>query len=257
LTKEEINSVGHEKVSDEQCHHFNRGIDRLKSILDFNVVYERLYRCWETPNTSYQRMLAEAQVHEKKMGRMTRIAQGTISRHRRRSSLMDMVEAMNHPPQKKRFQRIVQKMLAEFALRYSMGIGLYEHFENEIFPNRCFLMEGTQDLFLDFKLGEEFKVMRAITRQKNFIFQIDKSGRTLLHWAVRRDALMFGNFLMRGGSFVDAVDFYEFTPMDYAVKNNSLKMIVLLLNYDASPFCKYIRDAKGVTMENVTFRVKS
>lgn len=49
------------------------------------------------------------------------------------------------------------------------------------------MMPGSKDLFSNFKMGNDYIVMRTISREKNFVYQIDNFGRTLLHWAVRRD----------------------------------------------------------------------
>ena len=48
-------------------------------------------------------------------------------------------------------------------------------------------------------------------------------------------------FLLNQGSYVDATDFDNFTPVDYAIRSNETKILGMLLERDAKPFVKIVQ----------------
>ena len=136
-----------------------------------------------------------------------------------------------------------------------MGISLMERFENLIFPNQVYLMAGSKELFKSLKMGSDPYVIRTVSRDKNFVYQVDHFGRTLLHWATRRSNINVVKQLLFSGAYVCAIDFYDYTPLDYAVKNNDLEMVAELLKCDARPFIKALRDDKSHNWANFDTKV--
>merc|ERR1711879_40202 len=109
------------------------------------------------------------------MRKLNRRAAGKIDRHRRRYSLMDEIDHSRLDPKKKKFKKAAELLLTELAIKHKMKLALIEQFEGDIFPRRVYQIEGSAELFLAFKVGDDTKVQRGVMRNRNHVYQVDKS----------------------------------------------------------------------------------
>lgn len=61
---------------------------------------------------------------------------------------------------------------------------------------------------------------------------------TLLHYAVKNDAMDTAAVIIAEGEFIDAIDKDEKTPLFYAVENNNRDMATMLVNKGANPLIR-------------------
>ena len=75
-----------------------------------------------------------------------------------------------------------------------------------------------------------------LRHSKLLVYEYDNFRLTALHWAVIREHRAVVDVLIEWGSFINATDIYERTPLYYAIRNQSVYMVFEMLLRRASPW---------------------
>ena len=84
---------------------------------------------------------------------------------------------------------------------------------------------------------DEYKLVESIlNRNQYLVMDYDYQQMSGLHWSCKKDNLEISELLLKKGSDVNAQDELGRTPLFFAIQNSNLKLVKLLLYYDASPW---------------------
>jgi len=105
------------------------------------------------------------------------------------------------------------------------------------FPTRSY-QHPKSIAFIEYaKMGRSERLVDMMLRHsKLLVYEYDNFRLTALHWAVIREHRAVVDVLIEWGSFINATDIYERTPLYYAIENQSVYMVFEMLLRRASPW---------------------
>jgi hypothetical protein len=79
--------------------------------------------------------------------------------------------------------------------------------------------------FMNVKTGKIKEVVSSLEGNRYLVFSRDFTGKTVLHWAVRRKNVAMAKTILRYLPFLNVKDFYDKTPLYYALENQQSEMV--------------------------------
>lgn len=139
------------------------------------------------------------------------------------------------------------KKIVEF-LSFAKELGIESELILE-FPTRSYQHPKSVPFIEYAKMGRSEKLVDLLMRQsKLLVYEYDNFRLTALHWAVIRDHQGAMDILIEWGSFINATDVYERTPLYYAIRNQNVYMVFEMLVRRASPWSP--KDANYIELAN-------
>lgn len=113
-----------------------------------------------------------------------------------------------------------------------------EVYENQkIFSDIPFERAESEEFIKAAKTGNVFEIKQLLKlNSKYLVYDFDHLYQTALHWAVKKDYEEITRILIENGADVDATDIAGRTPLYFAIQNNSISTLKLLLINHAEPW---------------------
>lgn len=141
-------------------------------------------------------------------------------------------------PKMVRNRKVIKLVLENLRIRAYIERGIINSDDHEVFPVCAYYLTGSKQLFMHVKSDRIAKFTEFIEKNKNFIYQYDDQGRSLLHIVVIEKAVRCFRQLITMKPYLSKKDNLGLSPLDYALLENSSFFIRELLSAGSYPFVK-------------------
>ncbi len=105
------------------------------------------------------------------------------------------------------------------------------------FPTKAYQHPRGLEFIEAAKLGKADKLSEMLFKCSALLaYEYDHFRQTALHWACKRNFRSCGEILIEANSYNNAIDIYGRTPLYYAIKNQNVILVYLMLVKHASPW---------------------
>jgi hypothetical protein len=105
------------------------------------------------------------------------------------------------------------------------------------FPTKAYQHPCSMEFLETAKLGKRDKLSDMILKISNLlVYEFDHFKQTALHWACNRDFRGCAEALIEAKSYTNGCDIYGRTPLFYAIRNQNVVIVYLLLINLSSPW---------------------
>jgi hypothetical protein len=124
------------------------------------------------------------------------------------------------------------------------------------FPIRPYQHSRSIEFIVSAKLGKIERIQDLILRESNLlVYEFDHFRLTALHWAAKRDFWICAESLLEASSYINALDVYGRTPLFYAIRNQNVGLVYMMLIRGASPWSS--REANFIELAEGNVKVIS
>ena len=117
-----------------------------------------------------------------------------------------------------------------------LGLNIEECHKHDIFSKKPYQKEFSYQFIENVKLGKIHEAYRLLKKNKYLVYDFDWIHLTPLHWACKRNHENVAIMLITFKSDVNVKDILGRTPQYYALLNQNVKIVKLLLLNEASPW---------------------
>ena len=105
------------------------------------------------------------------------------------------------------------------------------------FPSRPYQNPRSVEFIEAAKIGKSDRISDLLVKVSPLlVYEYDHFRLTALHWAAIRNYVSCGEVLLENNSFTNALDSYGRSPLYYAIKNQNVALIYMMLKKHASPW---------------------
>ena len=132
------------------------------------------------------------------------------------------------PNLKARLARVMHELLQKLIMLRDSDLNIQEAIAFHLLEEDNINLDRDRTrFFMNVKTGKIKEIISSLEQNRFLVYSRDYTGKTVLHWAVKRKNVAMAKTILWYLPFLDVKDFYDNPPLYYALENQHGEMVTV------------------------------